>query len=93
MQHRALALRASIAKMPRLETHRPLRAQRGQPVDRRARVTLAPSVAAFRARFVPSKATPCVEGIRVSPSMDQAFFAASGLTSLTFAVPAGSGGM
>jgi hypothetical protein len=93
MQHRTVALRAPISQMLRSKTRGTLCAQCRHPVDRRADFALARRAAAFRERFVPSKTMPCVEGIRVAPSMVQAFFAASGLTCLTFAVPVGSGGM
>jgi hypothetical protein len=83
-------LRAPEAKMACIETRGAFGAQGRHPVDGRARVALARCEAALRTRLIPSKAM--LSGIRVAPSMAQAFFAASGLTCLTFAVPAGSGG-
>ncbi|SAK62329.1 hypothetical protein AWB76_03224 [Caballeronia temeraria] len=93
MQHRTVASRATVSEMLRIETRGTFRAQRRHPVDRSTSLAFARRVAAFCLRLFPSKAMPRVEGIRVEPSMVQAFFAASGLTCLTFAVPVGSGGM
>jgi hypothetical protein len=74
----------------RIERRGALGSQCRHPVDASALHALACSEAALRTRVLPSKTMRLRIG--VEPSMAQAFFAASGLTCLTLAVPAGSGG-
>jgi hypothetical protein len=92
MQRGGITLCASIANMACFQPRIVLCTQCPGPVDSRIFFAIAFGKAAFCLRFVPSKTMPACLSIGAFPSMVQAFFAASGLTCLTFAVPVGSGG-
>jgi hypothetical protein len=91
MQRGCFALATSIAQVTGIEARMAFGAQRRHPVDRCSSEPFTPMFSPTRTRLLPSKTMRVRIG--VGPSMAQAFFAASGLTCLTFVMPTGSGGM
>ena len=92
MQRGGITLCASITNMACFQPRIAFCTQCPRPVDSRIFFTVTFGKAAFYLRFVPPKTMPACLSIGAFPSMVQPFFAASGLTCLTFAVPVGSGG-
>jgi hypothetical protein len=92
MQRGCFASRASITKMCCIELRGAFCPQGADPVDRRVFFAFTIDETALSPRFVPSKTMPVCRSIGAFSSTVQAFFAASGLTCLTVAVPVGSGG-